>query len=141
VVTQPGWRENKLVQALGSPGPGKSGLFEEVVGRLYHALQQLYRVWKHWKPFTLANWRWYKRSKEDGLQRFEAEVGRLCGSSDEFQQWAWDLLEHLYEVMVRDRNPVLEEESHPFDLFLYMRDRRRAWEAAQDTLPPVVDVV
>jgi hypothetical protein len=96
VVTQPGWRENKLVQALGSPGPGKSGLFEEVVDRLY-------QQWKH--------------------QGFEAEVGRLVEPLDKSQHWAWDILEHLYEVMVRDRNPVLEEENHPFDLFLYERQQ------------------
>jgi hypothetical protein len=136
VTTQPGWRENKLVQALGSPGPGNSGLFEKVVDQLYLELQQKFGVLDP-RPFTMVRWegigpKWAK----------EEEVGRLCEPLDESQQWAWDMLEHLHQVMVRDQNPRLESENRPFDIFLYIRDRRRTQEAAQDMLPtPVLDVV
>jgi hypothetical protein len=141
VATQPGWRENKLVQALGSPGPGKSDLFEKVVDQLYERLHLRFSLLTRLNELVEAKWRLNKGLEGGGLQWLEEKVGRLCGPWDESQQWAWDMLEHLYQVMVRHQNPMLEEEDHPFDVFLYVQDRRRAWEAAQDTLPPVADVV
>jgi hypothetical protein len=137
VTTQPGWRENKLVQALGSPGPGRPNLFEYVVDQLYEKLQRNFRGVHLANKSKVAKWRFCKCLEGNELQRFEW----ICEPFDESQQWAWDMLEHLYEVMVRDQNPMLEGEDHPFGIFLYIRDRRQAREAAQDMLPPGMDAL
>ena len=79
IATQPDWREHKLVQALGNPGPGGLDLFGEVI-----------------EPLRQRN-----------------KFG---------EKWAGDMLQHIYEVMVREQNPILEAENHPFCKYLRYRD-------------------
>jgi hypothetical protein len=72
VISQPDWRENKLVQALAHPGPNGMDLFWELVSEI--------------------SWHYGKKL--------------LNGKK---------LLKHIYEVMVQEKNPILEGEDgwHP----------------------------
>ncbi|KAJ2924766.1 hypothetical protein H1R20_g12328, partial [Candolleomyces eurysporus] len=67
VISEPDWREHKVVRALGTPGPWGIDLWTSIIDELY-----------------------------------ESEA-------------LHDLLKHIYKVMVRDKNPILEQEDNPFD--------------------------
>jgi hypothetical protein len=76
---QPDWIENKVVQALGHPGP-------------------------------------------NGIDMLKIVVGHLCDYAvDADDQDVWDLMEHIYEVMVQEMNPIVEVEDHPFSRFLELK--------------------
>jgi hypothetical protein len=75
VTSQPNWRESKVVQALGHPGPSGIQLFREVIQDICH----------------------------------------------EPSRWEWDLLQHIYDTMVQEKNPILEAEDHPFREFLELK--------------------
>jgi hypothetical protein len=116
VVTQSDdWREHKLIQALGAPGPDGLNLFEEVVQDLYRWLDG-----DAFEDMRNQGWQWSEELW------FEEAVDQLCEPLEERQKWAWDILEYLCEVMARDHNPILEAEYHPFTPYLYIREKRRA---------------
>jgi hypothetical protein len=130
------WKEHKLIQALGAPEPDGLDLFEEVVKYLYEWIdeREFFRV-------TDKDGGWcYKLSGRPRSLTFEEAIDQLCEPLNEDQQWAWDILEYLYEAVARDHNPILEAEYHPFSLFLYIREKRRARAATQDMLPPILDI-
>jgi hypothetical protein len=128
------WREHKLIQALGAPGPEAFDLFEEVVQCLYHWLDA--EAFYHIKR---QEWDCEISGEPENLW-FEEAVDQLCEPLNEDQQWAWDILEYLYEVMARDHNPILEAEYHPFTPYLCIQEKRRARAVTQDMLPPILDV-
>ncbi|KAJ2917910.1 hypothetical protein MD484_g2491, partial [Candolleomyces efflorescens] len=84
ITALPNWKERKIVQALGNPGPSGMQLFREVVEDISH------------------------------------------NSS----KWERDLLEHIYETMVQSKNPILDEEDHPFRKFLEVNREPETAEAA-----------
>jgi hypothetical protein len=61
---------------------------------------------------------------------------------DTRKKWAWDLLAHIYDVMVRHKHPILESEVHPFHYFLLMLQARleQKPKAAQIISSPVLKV-
>jgi hypothetical protein len=128
------WREHKLIQALGAPGPDGLDLFEQVVDCLYERIDE--------REFgdVYEEERGWRLSGGPGSPGLEEAVDRLCEPLNEHKQRAWDILEYLYEVMARDHNPILEAEYHPFRIFLYIQEKRRARAAAQDMLPLILDV-
>jgi hypothetical protein len=91
VMYQPDWKANKVVQAMGHPGP-------------------------------------------DGIDMCDIAVDCLCDRVAEGDgQHAWDLLEHIYEVMVQEKNPILEEKDHPLRGFLKLK-AAKDWESDSSEL-------
>jgi hypothetical protein len=45
-----------------------------------------------------------------------------------YYQWKYDLLEHIYEVMAQEKNPILEVENHPLCEFLEFK-AEEDWES------------
>jgi hypothetical protein len=47
------------------------------------------------------------------------EIYRLCGMVEfDGEGWARNLLQHICQIMVREENPILEEEDNPLRKFL-----------------------
>ena len=53
-----------------------------------------------------------------GLDLFGKAIERLRKANKFGEKWAGDILQHIYEVMVREQNPILEAENHPFREYL-----------------------
>jgi hypothetical protein len=88
VVAQADWRDHKLVQALGPPGPGGMPLFKKII-------------------------------------RF---LNKVSDGQDSRQA----LLEHIYELMLREQNPILEEEPLRHFLAAYSTDSESDGEGYLD---------
>ncbi|RXW17366.1 hypothetical protein EST38_g8486 [Candolleomyces aberdarensis] len=78
VTLQPGWREHKVVRALGTPGPNGIDLCREIIDVLYERLEDSEKATKY------------------------------------------NLLKHIYKVMVREKNPILESEDNPFNRIFWI---------------------
>lgn len=49
------------------------------------------------------------------------EIATICDMVEfDGEGWARNLLQHICQIMVREKNPILEEEDNPFRKFLHL---------------------